>query len=316
VEYLRLSVTDRCNLRCAYCRPRRPVALLPRERILSYEEMLRLARLFAAAGIRKVRLTGGEPLVRRGLAGLVRGLAGVEGLEEVTMTTNGTLLARHADELRLAGLARLNVSLDSLWPERYRRITGRPWLERVLAGLERAAAAGFSRLKLNAVVRRGVNDDEVPALVELARRRDAHVRFIEYMPVGRESGWSAEEVVPSRELMERVSRVAGLVPVAAQGLDGPAQSFLLAGGRGGVGFISGMSNHFCGQCNRLRLTPEGRLRICLFSDRELDLGGPLRRGAADAELAGIIARALELKRPGQGRPREGACRRPMYNIGG
>jgi cyclic pyranopterin phosphate synthase len=316
VEYLRLSVTDRCNLRCGYCRPRHGGQLLPRERILSFEQILRLVRLFAAAGIRKVRLTGGEPLARRGLARLVEGLAGVEGLEELTMTTNGTLLSRHAAELRRAGLGRVNLSLDSLRPERFRRITGRPWLERVWEGLEAAEAAGFKRLKLNMVVQRGVNDDEVPEFVALARRRGLFVRFIEYMPVGRGSRWSDGALVPTEEVMARVRRVARLAPVAAEGLDGPARSFLLEGGRGGVGFISGMSNHFCHRCNRLRLTPEGRLRTCLFSDQELDLGGPLRRNAGDDELAAVIARALELKRPGESRPRPGACRRPMYNIGG
>ncbi len=317
VQYLRLSVTDRCNLRCMYCKPLQGATLIPYADILAYEELERLVGLFGRLGIRKVRLTGGEPLLRRGVTGFIRRLGALPCIEEVTLTTNGLLLAPLADELREAGLKRINISLDTLHPGRYRRITGQDWFDQVWEGIQAAERVGFHPLKLNVVVMKGVNDDEVPAFVSLAREKPYYIRFIEYMPVGRSSRWSQELFVDTHTTLERAQAVSELVPVARQGLDGPARSFRIKGGKGGIGFISPVSDHFCDQCNRLRLTPEGHLRTCLFSDQEIDLRGALRSGGSDAELLEIMRAALESKRSRNpdNRPSRG-CERPMYNIGG
>jgi cyclic pyranopterin phosphate synthase len=316
VEYLRLSVTDRCNLSCRYCRPNCEAGLLPRLDILSYEEMLRLVRLLVTQGIRKIRLTGGEPLLRRGLTEFIANLNDIPELQEITLTTNGLRLRSLAVELRRAGLSRLNISLDSLNPGTFSSITGKPALPLVWEGIEAAREAGFKLIKLNMVVMRGINDHEIPAFVELARKHPYHVRFIEFMPIGYDNEWSRESFLPMAQVMRKVRKVAELIPVARQGLDGPARSFLIKGGLGGVGFISPMSDHFCHQCNRLRLTPEGHLRTCLFGDQEEDLSGLVRGGAKDQDLSDVIRSALESKRPHIEEAGELGCNRPMFNIGG
>ncbi len=317
VEYLRLSVTDRCNLRCRYCRPIQGAVLIPRRDILSFEEMERLVGLFIRLGIRKVRLTGGEPLVRRGLAHFVRRLCDLPGLEEVVLTSNGVFLAQQARELKAAGLGRVNISLDSLKPRRLEAITGRDCFRQVWQGLQAAEEVGFHPLKLNVVVMKGINDDEIPDFVELAREKPYFVRFIEYMPVGHDNRWSDRLFLDTESIMQRVNRLCRLLPVNRRGLDGPARSFRIQGGRGGIGFISPVSDHFCSQCNRLRLTPEGHLRTCLFSDREADLRDPLRQGGTDQELLAIMEAAVLKKRSLNqiNNPSRG-CQRPMYNIGG
>ena len=317
VEYLRLSVTDRCNLRCRYCQPIQGAVLIPRRDILSFEEMERLVGLFTRLGIRKVRLTGGEPLVRRGLAGFVRRLCRLPGLEEVVLTTNGVFLAQQAQELKAAGLGRVNISLDSLKPQRLAQITGRDCFDQVWRGIQAAEEVGFSPLKLNVVVMKGINHDEIPDFVELARKKPYFIRFIEYMPVGHHNRWSDQLFLDTESTLQRVSRLCRLVPVSRRGLDGPARSFRIQGGRGGIGFISPVSDHFCNQCNRLRLTPEGHLRTCLFSDQEADLRAPLRAGCSDEQLMEIMEAAILKKRSlnTENNPSRG-CRRPMYNIGG
>lgn len=316
VEYLRLSITDRCNLSCRYCRPNGEGRRLPRLEILSYEEMLRLVKILVGQGIKKVRLTGGEPLLRQGLTGFVASLNQIPELREITLTTNGLLLGKLARGLRQAGLRRLNISLDSLAPETFARITGKPALHLVRQGIEAARQAGFKVVKLNMVVMRGVNDHEIPDFVELARTNPYHVRFIEFMPIGQGNRWSRESFLPMAQVINLVRQSADLIPVARQGLDGPARSFLIKGGQGGVGFISPMSDHFCHQCNRLRLTPEGHLRTCLFGDQENDLSVLLRNGASDQELSNVIKTALQSKRPHIEEAGEGGCVRPMFNIGG
>lgn len=317
VEYLRLSLTDRCNMRCQYCMPAAGADLLPADHILRYEELTRLVGLLARLGIRKVRLTGGEPLVRKGVVDFIRKLTAVEGVSEVTLTTNGSLLAPMAEDLFRAGLKRINISLDSLQPERFRQITGRDWYDRVWEGIREAERVGFSPIKLNVVVMGGINDREIPGFVELARKRPYQVRFIEYMPIGRESRWSRARFVDTAATLEKVRGLARLIPAARQGLDGPARSYHIEGAKGGVGFISPLSDHFCSLCNRLRLTPQGHLRTCLFSDRETDLRGLLRSGADDAELSAVMTAALESKRSGNyGLKPGGGCTRPMYHIGG
>lgn len=316
VEYLRLSVTDRCNLSCRYCRPNGEDDYLPRLDILSYEEMLRLVQILVSLGIKKVRLTGGEPLLRRGLTEFVACLNDIPELQEVTLTTNGILLGKLAHGLRQAGLSRLNISLDTLAPATFAQVTGRPALPLVWEGIKAARKAGFDQIKLNMVVMRGVNDHEIPDFVELARRNPYHVRFIEFMPIGQDNKWSRDSFLPMAQVVQKVRETAELIPVARQGLDGPARSFLIKGGQGGVGFISPMSDHFCHQCNRLRLTPEGHLRTCLFGDRESDLSGLLRRGASDQELSDVIKSALDAKRPHLMEAGDDGCARPMFNIGG
>jgi cyclic pyranopterin phosphate synthase len=317
VQYLRLSVTDRCNLRCRYCQPIQGAVLIPRRDILSFEEMERLVGLFTRLGIRKVRLTGGEPLVRRGLPRFVRRLCRLPGLEEVALTTNGVFLAQQARELKAAGLGRVNISLDSLKPQRLARITGRDCFAQVWRGIQAAEEVGFRPLKLNMVVMKGINDDEIPDFVELARQRPYFIRFIEYMSVGHDNRWSYQRFLDTETTLRRVGGLCRLVPVPRRGLDGPARSFRIQGGRGGIGFISPVSDHFCNQCNRLRLTPEGHLRTCLFSDREVDLRAPLRAGCSDEELMEIMNAAVLQKRSlkGENNPSRG-CQRPMYNIGG
>ncbi len=291
---LRLSVTDRCNLRCAYCMPEEPV-WFPRERLLTFEEIRRLVGVLATAGVRKVRLTGGEPLVRRDLPELVRMLAGIAGVEDLSLTTNGVLLARHARDLVAAGLRRVNVSLDTLRPERFARMTGRARLPEVLAGLTAAAEAGLAPIKLNAVLLRGENEDEAEALVELGRERGFEVRFIEVMPLDNHAAWDPSRVVSGGELRRRIGARWPILPELPTDPSAPASSYRFADGRGRVGFIDSVTRPFCGDCSRLRLTSDGRVRVCLYDDREVDLQGPLRAGTGDAALLDLVRGALAAK---------------------
>ncbi|MCF8061361.1 MAG: GTP 3',8-cyclase MoaA [Deltaproteobacteria bacterium] len=318
INYLRISLTDRCNLRCAYCMPEEGIQCLPHPEILTYEEILRLARLAVRGGIRKVRLTGGEPLVRRGVLEFVRRLGGLEGLEVISLTTNGVLLADFAEDLRACGVSRVNISLDSLDPERYARITRRDAFHRVLEGLREAERVGFKPIKINVVAMRGVNDDEILDFARLSLEKPYHVRFIEFMPVGMENGWTRDRFISTDEIRDRLSRLGPLRPQEHRDMDGPAERFVLEGAKGEIGFIGALSHHFCSQCNRLRLTSAGTLRGCLFSDEEIDVKTPLRSGASDEVLAGLIQRAIETKPAGHGSllqsPRK--CSRPMSTIGG
>ena len=301
INYLRVSVTDRCNLRCAYCMPDEGVQKKEHDAILRYEEMALVVRAAAGLGISKVRITGGEPLARLGLAEFVAMVAATPGIDDVSMTTNGTLLARHAAELAAAGLQRVNISLDSLRPERFYQITRRDRLDDVLAGVEAARAAGLVPIKFNTVVVRGLNDDEI---VDLARRTVTHgwhLRFIELMPIGANVGWAGNSIVPVAEMRRRIEQALGpLQAVHGPVGNGPARYFHLPGTNGSaaggtIGFIGAQSEHFCPTCNRLRLTADGRLRPCLLSDAEIDLRGPLRAGAGLGEVQEILARAIRTK---------------------
>ena len=318
INYLRISLTDRCNLRCAYCMPEEGIPTLPHEEILTYEEILRLTRLAVRGGIRKVRLTGGEPLVRRRVIDFVCRLGELEGLEVISLTTNGVLLADHAEDLRACGVSRINVSLDSLRPERYAQITRRDAFHRVWKGLQEAERVGFKPIKINVVAMRGVNDDEILDFARLSLEKPYHVRFIEFMPVGKENGWTGDRFISTDEIRERISRLGPLRPLEHREMDGPAERFVLEGAAGEIGFIGALSHHFCSRCNRLRLTSAGTLRGCLFSDEEIDVKTPLRSGASDEELAGLIQHAIETKPAGHGSllqsPRK--CSRPMSTIGG
>ncbi len=287
---LRLSVTDRCNLRCAYCMPEADYAWLPRADILHFEEIGRLVDVFTGLGVDRVRLTGGEPLVRRGLPELVRILAGKPALSDIAMTTNGVLLEENAAALRAAGLHRVTVSLDTLVPERFRELTRVPALDRVLAGIDAAAAAGFSALKIDSVVIRGVNDDELAPLLERGRKWGAEVRFIEYMDVGGATQWTRDRVVSRAEILERLAaRYGPISPVEEHG-SAPAERFRLPDGTV-FGIIASMTAPFCRACDRSRLTADGQWYLCLYATRGIDLRAPLRARASEEELREILASA-------------------------
>jgi cyclic pyranopterin phosphate synthase len=293
LKALRMSVTDRCNFRCGYCMPREvfgpDYAFLPREALLSFEEITRLARLFQALGVRKIRLTGGEPLLRRELPALVRMLASVPGVEDLALTTNGVLLPELAPALRAAGLTRLTVSLDTLQPDLFRRLsdTDLP-LSRVLQGLEAATAAGFTGLKLNCVLQRGVNEADIVPLAAFARDHGHTLRFIEFMDVGTTNGWRMEAVVPAAEVHRRLHAQWPLEPLTSP--EGAvAQAWRYRDGQGEVGLISSVTTPFCRGCDRARLSADGHLYTCLFAGEGLDLKGFLRQGHSDADVAAILA---------------------------
>jgi cyclic pyranopterin phosphate synthase len=299
ISYLRISVTDRCNLRCIYCMPPEGVPSRSHDEILRYEEIETLVRAAAELGISKVRLTGGEPLVRLGLVDLVDALARVPGVDDLAMTTNGILLARHAQELAEAGLQRVNVSLDTLRPERFQHITRRGRMEDVLAGMEAARAAGLAPVKINTVVIRGMNDDEVVNFARKTVETEWNIRFIEAMPVGNSvlaaGGWR-DRVVTAQEIRRQIEAALGDLEPAKMGVgNGPARYYRLPGAKGTLGFITPVSEHFCYQCNRLRLTADGQLRPCLLSDQEIDLRTPLRGGAGVEEIKELLLKGIEDK---------------------
>lgn len=317
IDYLRISITDRCNLRCIYCMPSQGVSLLNHDDILNYEEILRTVRVAAGLGVRKIRITGGEPLVRKNLAWLISSLKAIPGIEDISLTTNGLLLGNLIDALAEAGLTRINVSIDSLEPSRYAEITRGGDLARVLAGIRRAGELGIHPVKINMVPIRGVNDDEIEAFARLARDEQYDVRFIEFMPTGANEFWSAERVVTTDEIMERVGKLGALTPVRHR-KDGPARYYSMEGTQGVLGFISPISHHFCGSCNRLRLTSDGKLRPCLFSETEIDLKSAMRRGAPDSELERLLLLAIEVKPQAHTLTSSPVThdRRPMSAIGG
>ena len=316
IRDLRVSVTDRCNFRCQYCMPAEGLPWLDRAEVLTYEEIARLVGVLAPMGVTDVRLTGGEPLARRDLHRLVAMLAPV--VSDLSLTTNGYLLRRQLDDLVAAGLRRLNVSLDSLAPDRFFEMTRRDALAEVLAGLEAAEAYPQLRpIKVNAVAIRGFTEDEVLRFAELARRKPYEVRFIEFMPLDADGEWTRDKVLTSREIVDAVSAVHPLEPTGRE-RGGTSRRYRFADGGGSLGFISPVSEPFCGDCNRIRLTADGRLRTCLFSHTETDLRGPLRSGASDAEIGAIVRDAVwrkELKHrvnePGFVQPA-----RTMSQIGG
>ena len=314
VNYLRISVTDRCNLRCIYCMPPEGIPLLSHDEILSYEEVVVVARAAAELGVTKLRLTGGEPLVRKGLTDLVAMLARLEGIDDIALTTNGLLLERHAEELKKAGLRRVNVSLDSLRPDRFRQITRIGELEGVLRGIEAARKAGLNPVKTNTVVIRGTNDDEILDFARLTIEGDWHVRFIEYMPFAN-NGANEKSLVPVSEMKQRIEALGKLEPSLPSG-GGPARYFRLPGARGTIGFISPVSDQFCQACNRLRLTADGKLRPCLFSDKEIDLIEPLRQGATSEGIKRLIREAVSSKPEGHHLAAGVTCERLMAQIGG
>jgi cyclic pyranopterin phosphate synthase len=295
IKSLRVSVTDRCNFRCKYCMPAEGLDWLPREEVLSFEEIARLVRVLAAMGVDEIRLTGGEPLVRRDVPTLVEMLAATPGVEDLSLTTNGILLDRLAGPLVAAGLRRINVSLDSLSHTRFAEITRRDALDRVLAGLEEAERYPELRpIKVNCVAIRGFTEEEVPALAELARRKPYVVRFIEFMPLDADEAWRQDEVLSGGEIRALIEERWPLEEIPAKP-SSTARRFRFADGAGEIGFVNPDSEPFCSSCDRIRLTADGRLRTCLFSRREWDLKAPLRSGASDADLEALLRWAVRHK---------------------
>jgi GTP 3',8-cyclase len=295
IKSVRVSVTDKCNFRCRYCMPAEGLEWLGREEILTFEEIARITRLLAAMGVDEVRLTGGEPLARRDVPVLVSMLAGIPGVDDLSLTTNGVLLDRYAAPLAAAGLRRLNVSLDSLSHVRFAEITRRDALDRVLTGLEAAERHPELRpIKVNCVAIRGFTEEEVPALAELARRKPYVVRFIEFMPLDAEEQWAGDDVLTGAEIRALIEERWPLVEIPAKP-SSTARRYRFADGAGEVGFVNPVSEPFCSSCDRIRLTADGQLRTCLFSRREWDLKTPLRDGASDEELAGLIRWAVSHK---------------------
>lgn len=319
---LRVSVTDRCNLRCTYCMPVDAV-FKPREELLTYEEIARVVRVAAGLGIRSLRLTGGEPLMRADLDELVRQLVAVPGIDDVGLTTNGLLLAEQAERLRRAGLHRLNVSLDALREDVFESIARRRGLGRVLAGLAAARAAGFTAIRINAVSIRGLTEGEIVPLADFCRREGLHLRFIEFMPLDADQGWSDGQVLSGAEVLAILERSVGrLVPVAAGDPGQPAVDFAWADGAGRVGFINPVSAPFCDRCDRLRLTADGQFRNCLFSTTEWDVRAVLRGDGTerdgDEAVADLLHACVRAKRAahGIGSPEFERPERAMYQIGG
>jgi GTP 3',8-cyclase len=319
ITYLRVSVTDRCNFRCVYCMPPEGVERHSHESIMRYEEIASVVRVAVGLGVRKVRLTGGEPLVRLGLPDLVRMIAEIDGIEDISLTTNGVLLEKMAAELKDAGLNRVNVSLDTLQPEKFARITRGGSLETTWRGLEAAERVGLAPIKINAVAMRGVNEDELQDLARLSLEHPWNVRFIELMPVLNQQPWGQgfpdpSEIYLSVPEIKKALEPLGLAPLPGSSNDGPAQEFSLAEGRGNIGFISPLSSHFCEQCNRLRMTADGSFRPCLLQDIEVPFLAALRAGEP---VLPYIQKAIAIKPLGhelsQDRLPAGRC---MLQIGG
>ena len=293
ISYLRISVTDMCNLRCVYCMPSGGTELSRKEEILSFEEILKIIKHGVSLGINKIRITGGEPLVRKGITSLVRHITGIKGIDDVAMTTNGVFLKEFATELKSSGLSRLNISLDTMREDRFYDITRGGKIQDVFEGVEEVLKAGFKRTKMNAVVMRRTNDDEIQDFVRYILERDIELRFIELMASGWKNMADEERFVPTSEIMEKVREVGELVPVKQRAGGGPATIYRIKGALGSIGFISAVSKPFCSTCNRLRLTSDGKLRSCLLNGGEVDVKDILRSsGLNEKEQAGALTEAF------------------------
>ena len=316
---LRVSVTDRCNIRCFYCMPAENVRFKPRHELLSFEEIERFVRVVARLGVNKIRLTGGEPLVRHDLSVLVGKLAGVPGIRDIALTTNGLLLADQVEALKSAGLNRLNISLDTLDRDTFQRISRRDGLEQALAGIFAAKRAGFKKIRLNAVALRGISEPEIVPLAQFAREHDMEMRFIEFMPHDADGQWDNDQVLSGQTIRRVLEQQIGpLVPLASEDPSQPATNYAFADGVGTIGFISPVTEPFCHRCNRLRLTAEGQLRNCLFSTEEWDARQVMRGGGTDEELAELVRASIGAKKAGHGINSDEFVKpqRAMYQIGG
>ena len=320
INYLRISVTDRCNFRCRYCIPSSPFNVIEHQKIARYEEILKITRLACDLGITKVRITGGEPFVRKGILDFIREMCQIESLHDISITTNGALLTREKiSRLIDMGIKRLNFSLDTLDPEKFFKITQRNRFDKVWSAIQTAHEMGMSPLKINAVILKGINDDEIEDIASLTLKYPFHIRFIEYMPMG-DSDVEKQQQMLTNEIKERIeARFGKLIPVQRTQNDGPAKKFQIPDAMGIVGFITAISSHFCSDCNRLRLTSRGTLRPCLLNNYEKDILNPLRDGASDEELKQIIVSALDKKPSFHGltdNDAKGAPISHMTSIGG
>ena len=319
IDYLRVSITDRCNLRCVYCMPLGGSVKLAHEDILSYEEFLRLIQIAVKMGINKVRLTGGEPLVRKGVVDFCRRLTRISGLQSLSLTTNGVLLEELGPDLYAAGIRRVNISLDTLQPEKFFRITRRDDFARVWRSIQAAEQVGFNPVKINVVVMRGVNDDEILDLARLSLHHPYHIRFIEFMGFNNDRQWNLQHYFSADEILTKLRQVGSLEQVVPEHSNGPARHFRWPDAPGMIGIISPISHHFCPTCNRLRLTADGKLRNCLFSDQEADIKSPLRQGATDSELSQLLRDSI-VNKPEKHSLQPDFFRkcqsRPMVAIGG
>jgi GTP 3',8-cyclase len=326
IDYMRISITDRCNLRCIYCMPSGGLVPIKHKEILRYEEIIRVVKVAVRAGVTKIRITGGEPLIRRNVTHLIRSIKNIDGIRELSLTTNGVFLEQYAEELAEAGLDRVNISLDSLRPDRYREITRGGDIDSVLRGIEAAEKAGLLPIKINMVPIRGLNDDEIEEFARMTLKYSYQVRFIELMPFGKQGMWRPEKFISAEEIRCVVENIGPLAPVELK-KSGPARYVRFDTAVGVLGFISPLSNHFCGECNRLRLTADGKLRPCLFSETEIDLKPALRSDTTDHEIERLLKLSIEVKPKGHnlGRPnaelktlmdaKQGYFR-PMSKIGG
>ncbi|RTZ92027.1 MAG: GTP 3',8-cyclase MoaA [Deltaproteobacteria bacterium] len=315
IDYLRISITDHCNLRCLYC-VTDEISWVPHEEILRFEEIITLVTAFVKAGIRKIRITGGEPLMRKGLPEFISQISRIEGVDDLSLTTNGVLLKRFARDLKEAGLRRINVSLDTLKPELYKTITGRDYFHQVWEGIETARAVGLSPVKINVVAMKEYNEEEILDFARLTIEEPYVVRFIEYMPVN--ETWNDGNFLSVGGIKKKIESVYPLVPINGTHNNGPARVYKIPDAKGEIGLISPLSNHFCGTCNRLRLTADGHLRPCLFSDTEVDVKTPLRAGADETELLRLLQKTLALKPKRHHMQSVSApkCHRGMWSIGG
>ncbi|HZT69829.1 MAG TPA: GTP 3',8-cyclase MoaA [Terriglobia bacterium] len=299
IHDLRISVTDRCNFRCVYCKSADPKNYFPHRDLLNWDEFLRVARIMAGLGIRKVRVTGGEPLLRSGIIDFLSELKRIEGIQDLALTTNGYLLAEKAYDLARVGVRRINISMDSSHPAKFAAITRTPGsFERVMEGVDAAIDAGFDPVKVNVVLVRGFNEDEILGFAELARAKELIVRFIEFMPLDADHAWSRSRVVTAREILEAINPVFPLVQIPRHEASETALRYRFRDGKGEIGIVAPVSMPFCGQCSRIRLTADGKLRTCLFSLAEHDLAGPIRSGADDSEIERLIRFAVEHKEAG------------------
>ena len=316
---MRISVTDRCNIRCFYCMPDEQIRFKPREEILSHEEIVRFVTAILPLGVNQFRITGGEPLVRNDLPGLIQRLAALPGIADLAMTTNGILLAEMAEDLYKAGLQRLNISLDGLQEETFRRITRRDGLQQVLEGIQAAQRQNFRQIRLNAVAIRGMTEGEIIPLGKFAREQGLELRFIEFMPLDAEEGWESQQVLDGDEIKQTLETAFGpLVPRPRPNASQPAVDYEFADGRGRIGFINPVTHPFCGDSNRLRITAEGKLRNCLFSTEEWDARELIRSGATSTAIRELLRRCVMQKKAGHGIDSSDFQRREraMYQIGG
>ena len=315
INYIRISVTDRCNLRCRYC-VGESFEFIHHTEILSYEEILRFVRISAGLGVKKIRITGGEPLARKDVIHLIREITATPGIEDVGLTTNGVLLGDKIAELKEAGLKRVNISLDTMKRDRFAFITGVDALRDVLRSIEKADRLGLNPIKINTVIIKGFNDDEILEFVKQARHWNHHVRFIEFMPFGDASLWDSSEIITSDKIEKVIRTAYNLIPSSTND-NGPARMFDIEGGRGKIGFISPVSTHICSECNRVRLTANGMIRPCLFSDSQYDVKSLLRGDASDEEIAHFIRETVRVKperKREMGQIRK--CQRSLQSIGG